>query len=395
MRHLASSLFLAPTRSVLLIAVILLVALAAQAGPREQARRIHDRLVGVPPSPEVLDQMEALVQGGQPLQAAYLAMQNPTFYNVALKNFATPWTNEAQTIFAPLNDYSATVIGMIRDEVPFDRVLQSDMVYVGAPGLVEDPYSHDDNDHYEQLEEERADLSNPAVLMAVSQSGLPGAQLPSSATAGVLTTRAAGQAFFRAGTNRRMLRFTAMNYLCRDLEQLKDTTRPTDRIRQDVSRSPGGDSSVFLNSCSGCHSGMDPLAQAFAYYEWDADDERVVYTAGEVQDKYFINAGAFPLGYVTPDATWTNYWRNGPNAALGWDGGAGEGSGAKSLGREIGSSRAFAVCQVEKVFAQTCLRGVSSQEDRDEVERIADVFEANNRSMKRVFAEVAAVCMGE
>ena len=39
-----------------------------------------------------------------------------------------------------------------------------------------------------------------------------------------------------------MWRFTAMNYLCRDMEALKDTSRPTDRIRQDVNRSPGGDS---------------------------------------------------------------------------------------------------------------------------------------------------------
>jgi len=382
-------------RSGLLFAVILFAAAAAQAGPREQARRMHDRLVGIPPTAEVLDQMEGMIQTNQPLQAAYRAMENPIFYNTALKNFAAPWTNEAQTIFAPLNDYTATVIGMIRDEVPFDRVLQSDIIYVGAPGLVETPYSHTDNEHYEELEDERADLSNPAVLMAVSQSGLPEAQLPSSATAGVLTTRAAGQAFFRAGTNRRMLRFTAMNYMCRDLEQLKDTTRPNDRIRQDISRSPGGDSSVFLNSCSGCHSGMDPMAQAFAHYDWNDDMERVVYTPGEIQAKYLINSGAFPLGFVTPDDTWTNYWRHGPNAALGWDGGAGEGRGAKSLGREIASSRAFAVCQVEKTFSQVCLRGVSSQEDRDEVERIADVFAANNRSMKRVFAEVATACMGE
>ena len=43
---------------------------------------------------------------------------------------------------------------------------------------------------------------------------------------------------------------------------------PPDRIRQDVSRSPGGDSRVFLNSCIGCHSGMDPMAQAFAYYNF-------------------------------------------------------------------------------------------------------------------------------
>ena len=70
-----------------------------------------------------------------------------------------------------------------------------------------------------------------------------------------------------------MFRFTLMNHLCMDLEQLKDFSRPMDRIRQDVSRSPGGDSTLFLTQCVSCHSGMDPMAQAFAYYEWDYPDE--------------------------------------------------------------------------------------------------------------------------
>jgi len=39
--------------------------------------------------------------------------------------------------------------------------------------------------------------------------------------------------------------------------------------RQDVSRSPGGDSRLFLNNCIACHSGMDPMTQAFAYYDYD------------------------------------------------------------------------------------------------------------------------------
>ena len=37
------------------------------------------------------------------------------FYNVTLKNWIAPWTNEEQTVFTDLNDYTATAIGMIRD----------------------------------------------------------------------------------------------------------------------------------------------------------------------------------------------------------------------------------------------------------------------------------------
>ena len=96
------------------------VAFAAQAGPREQAKRMHDRIAGVPPS-DVGAQRDggriarATISGG-----ADRAMDHPAFYNVTLKNFVTPWTNRDQTVFAPLNDYTATVIGMVRDDVPFN-----------------------------------------------------------------------------------------------------------------------------------------------------------------------------------------------------------------------------------------------------------------------------------
>ncbi len=366
----------------------------ANAGSREQAKRMHDRLVGVPPSEAVLTSMQVSIDGGDPLTAAYTAMDNPIFYVSALKNFVTPWTNVSQTVFADLNDYSATVIGMIRDDVPFDQVLWADMVYVGAPGVVGAAYSQTDNLHYQQLEQARADLSNPAVLVQRPQSTLPGASIATGDTAGVLTTRAAGEAFFSAGTNRRMLRFTAMNFLCRDLEQLNDITRPADRIRQDISRSPGGDSRIFHNTCVGCHAGMDPLAGAFAFFEWDEALGRVVFTRGSVAPKHLINANTFPGGYVTVDDRWLNPWRVGPNSSLGWEGPSASGNGPKSLGVEVASTRAFSECQVEKVFRRVCLRVPESAEDRLAVQTIADVFETENHSMKRVFAETAAHCMG-
>ena len=78
-----------------------------------------------------------------------------------------------------------------------------------------------------------------------------------------------------------------------------------------------------------------------------------------------------------------------------WSGPASGGYGPKSLGQEVTASRAFSICQVEKVFAQVCFRPPSSPEDAAEIERIADVFEGTGYSMKRVFAETALVCMGQ
>ena len=60
----------APGALALAVAAALLGASAAHAGDREQARRIHDRLAGVPPTDAVLDLMTADIAGGNPVAAA-------------------------------------------------------------------------------------------------------------------------------------------------------------------------------------------------------------------------------------------------------------------------------------------------------------------------------------
>jgi hypothetical protein len=360
------------------------------AGPREQARRMHDRLAGVPPSDAVLTQMASDIAGGQADAAAQLAMSNKNFYNVTLKNFVAPWTNRDRTVFVPLNDYTATVIGMVRDDVDFSTLLSADLLYVsnaaGAPA-----YSTSNNDHYQYLDDNNVDLQ--ASLQPATQSGLLG--LPVAATAGIMTTHAAAQAFFINGTNRAMFRFTMINHMCRDLEQLQDSSLPPDRIRQDVSRSPGGDSRVFLNNCITCHDGMDPLAQAFAYYNFDATSNQLQYTAGVVQPKYLINSDNFKYGYVTIDDHWDNYYRKGANQVLGFDATLpGTGTGAKSMGQELAHSDGFAQCQVEKVFKAVCLREPGNAADRATVQNIKSKFKTTGYKMKQVFADAAIYCMG-
>jgi hypothetical protein len=372
------------------------ITLPAHAGPREQAQRIHDRLAGVPPTEAILGQMEALLPGN-PQAAADIAMNNVNFYNVTLKNFAAPWTNRDQSVFVPLNDYIATVIGMVRDDVDFSTLLSADLTYVGVGNVVAAQPAPNNNDHYAQLEADNIDLSLQANFDSTSQSSVQ--QIPSTATAGIMTSRAASEAFFVAGTNRAMFRFTLLNHMCNDMEQMHDTSLTPDRIRQDVSRSPGGDSRLFLNSCIGCHTGMDPLAGAFAYYDYDEAAQRLVYTAGNVQSKYFNNDLNFPQGYRTTDDSWENYWRQGQNDYLDFDfglnPGSGAGNGAKSMGQELGNSYAFAACQVKKVFRTVCLRDAEDQTDRNAVDAIVTTFRNSGYRMKQVFADTAAHCMGQ
>jgi len=434
------------TISLVLVTTTVLLSQSVWAGEteRNQAKRIHDRLTGVSATNATIGAMEALLMSDPNCPAGTLCGKtaaqhaidttpvtgNPNaryFYNVTLKNFATPWTNEEQTVFTPLNDYTATVVGLIRDGGDFRQILHGDIIYRGATNLGIRAYSNSNNFHYEDLEDlgpVTGDLANPSILQgtvttpSVTQSAVTG--LASSATAGVMTSRAGAMAFFSDGTNRAMFRFTMMNHLCTDLEPLKDVSRTPDHVRRDVSRSPGGDSRIFLNSCVGCHAGMDGMAGAFAHYEWDYTNDksngRLAYreTGNPKFDpitgvslKHNINENNFENGHITNDDSWINYWRNGQNWLLGWSSSYpglqltsngkenAIGNGAKSLGLELANSDAFARCQVDKVFEAVCLRSPTEYFGTDRAVRdgIVTAFKTTY-NMREVFTDVAAHCKG-
>ena len=352
---------------------------------RAKAALLHQRLTGVPPSAAILDQMEPLI-GANNAAAAAIATAQPQFYNVTLKNLFLPATNRDQSVFVPLNDYVVTAIGMVKDDVPYNTALSADILYTLKASGLPTP-SAGNNDHYAQAEATNVDIS--ANLHATTQSAV----YPGIAPAGLITTRASTSAFFINGTNRAMFRFTLINHLCRDMEQVQDTSRPTDQIRQDVATSPGGDSRVYLNTCIGCHSGMDPMARAFSYYNFNGVTGMTEYTPGKVNAKYFINSSNDKFGFVTPDDTWSNRWIAGPNAIpLGFAATAHTGNGAASLGQELASSDAFADCQVQKAFKAVCLRAPANATDAAAVSSIKTRFKAGGYRMKQVFADAAIYC---
>lgn len=396
----------------------------------DQAKRIHDRLTGSMPSQQVLDDMVARIDAGDLYGAAQIAIDNPvdhSFYNVTLKNWAAPWTNRDFDAFADLNDYIATVIGYVRDsdtassgpsgdtsytkqgQVDFRGMLYDDAIYVGPSGLT-NGYAADNNNHYVELEANLDLDGDPGYSLKTDltrqlQSDVVNA-FSNGGASGVITSRAGAKAFLIAGTNRAAFRFAMLNHLCLDMEQVHDVTRIPDRIRQDVSRSPGGDSSIFLNSCIGCHSGMDPMAQALAYHNYavpDRDNDptgengQVEYTPEAVQSKYFNNNATFPQGYVTPNNSWANYWREGKNAVLGWDETLpGSGTGASSMFQELAHSEAFAECHVTRVFTTVCLREPEAA-DVTAIDTMITDFMSGSRAgdMKHVFASSAVLCAGE
>lgn len=404
------------------LCVLTLAMNTATAGHREKAKFIYDRIASSAPSNATLATMEGQISVGNVDAAVDTAMQNPNFLGVTVKNMVIPWTNKNQTVFFPFNDMAATVAGYIRDGRDFRGILFEDTIYtLSTSGLP--AYSNSNNDHYARAEHQNVNLQTD--LVAQSQSAVTGH--PPEAIAGIMTTRASARAFFYAGTNRAMFRYTMMNFLCDDLEEVKDITRTNDRIRQDVSRSPGGDSDIFLNNCIGCHAGMDGLAGAFAYHQWgpaefdandtNPDDESMTYlaagqeriypidgvditTATRVTQKHRINPSNFKYGYFTVDDSWINYWRTGVNAKLGWGKDPAltpsnatqatySGSGIRSLGMELANTEQFARCQVIKVYRHVCHNDPAEAT----LQSITSSFSASTYDMRTVYRESVKDCM--
>jgi hypothetical protein len=360
----------------------------AVAAPRDQAYKLFNRVNGVPPTPAKLAELATLIEDGDLEGAAMAAINdsNAMFYNITLKNIVARWTNTDKTPRVPLNDYVATVIGMIRDDVPFDQVLSGDIVYTGnTAGLP--AYSLANNAHYEAIDTAGSDLK--AVLVQGQQSALTA--IPADATAGVMTTRGFADAYYKAGTNRRAVAFTLDTFLCREMESLADTTRSDFRVRRDIPRAPGGDSALYKNRCAGCHTGMDAIGGAFAYYDWDDTTSSMIYTPGTVRAKVNRNAHEFPDGFETVDDSWLNNWLEGQNSSLGWNGAA-SGNGAKELGEMLTASDAFASCMAKRAVQAMCLRYPVGK-DLDAVDDIAAEFKKSDYNLKNAFAKAAAYCV--
>lgn len=372
--------------------VLSLISLPVFAGPKEQAYKLHNRIAGVPPvkvgTNDPLSEMTSLIQGGRPEEAVEVAMRHKNFYNVVLKNWIKPWSNREQTSRADLNDFVATVIGVVRDEVPFTEVLHGDILYTinynntdGTPSV----YSYMNNDHYKNAELRNIDLST--ALMRQTQSALTG--LPANAVSGVLTTRAAGEAFYSAGTNRRINRFTFMNFLCHDYEALHDVNLPDYRVARDVERNPGGDSRTYKNKCVGCHAGQDGLRGAYAFYDFVGG--KLVYTPGTVVTKMNHNV-YYSAGFVTVDDNWVNLWATGQNAKLGWRG-ATSGNGVKSIGQMFSRSQAFSQCMAKKVFQMVCMKEPINTDDVALVKTYAERFETSNYNLKDLIVNTSVGCI--
>jgi hypothetical protein len=244
------------------------------------------------------------------------------------------------------------------------------------------------NTHYESVEKHGLDLSDSRLLVRLSQEGV--LQLPINAVSGLLTTRGYANAYVIAGTNRAPIAYAMEHFLCKDMEELNDTTIPDFRNRRDVDRSPGGTSSIYKNRCVGCHAGMDALAGAFAYYDYV--NGKLEYKAGQVSPKMNHNI-VFPDGFITETDQWMNLWVEGANSSVGWPKSRTVGEGVNSLGRMLSETQAFHSCMAKQVYEKVCFRKASTQLDRQRVAKLTSDYINGNFNMKNLFINASLTCM--
>ncbi|MDE3270375.1 MAG: hypothetical protein OYH77_08880 [Pseudomonadota bacterium] len=437
---------------------------ASEEEDRATAVLMHGRITGVPPDSATLQAMTALLADGDARGAALLATESTAFYNLKLRSMFSAWSNVAGNTNTVLNDMVATLIGIVRDDIPFKEALYGDYLYTARDDLqteqrspidpdgqpmrrnnVDDwcedgalyPYMANSNEHYHCLQQYGHDLKDSlqqrkqskvarghwfkvteddrqyddqrnVVKGRVWWQAVQEGALPLAGIAGILSTRGFAKAYYSAGTNRRATAFVLKYFLCHDMEELHDINVQENFIRQDVSREPGGDHSLFKQRCRGCHAGMDALSGWNVYYDFGVDQvkfrdngrylgEQLIYQHGAVQPKITKNVIDPDVGFdyrkeENANDSFKNLWTTGQNSTLGWRG-ATSGKGAREWGMMIATSKAFSACMATHVYKNVCFSTPESDKEIQARDALAHNFEAEQYNMRKLFADTAAACL--
>lgn len=407
-----------------------------------KASEIFERLTGTktPIYNPLLKQMEDKLNAFDPVGAAALVTDHPMFYNITVRNFANKMSNRDETIAAPLNDFTATIIGAVRDDIPAKDLLSGNFFYQGDPSKAAVPSDDVDdilrsNNHYESLDRASYDLK--AVLMKRKQIILKASTsngntstannninnitfeaVDNSWAAGLLTTRQWAAAHMVAGTNRRAVEFSLREFTCTPIENAADSSGPEDVIGRDIDRNPGGSRAKFTTSCRACHTILDGFKGAFAFMTFsngflkhsalvpnstnnNANEDnsivmRIHPDAAGVTRKMNHNEDAYINGRILTDDKWVNNANNGTNKNnFGWT--RTSGKGPAEFGKALAESKAFPRCMAKRAFFTVCKREADSKDDAF-IKKVADEFSSaeRNYNIKYLFQRIVAneSCLG-
>jgi hypothetical protein len=400
----------------------------------QRASALYQRLAGVstPISDPLLKEVSQRLVQNDPIGAARLITDQPSFYNITVRDFAARMSNRDETINTPLNDFTASVIGVVRDETNAKALLTEDLVYVGSKAAVPSDEVNDmikSNVHYQALDAGRFDLSK--VLERTTQkvydaNSKTAAAIPEAA--GLLTTRQWASAHAIAGTQRRMVEFTFREFLCTPIDRAADKDGPENVVGADIDQNPGGSHEKFLTTCKSCHTIMDAFRPAFSKFTFnnnmilhvdkvphvmsqeDEDKGMGVWTssepgAGSVVGKFNKNksvttiktsSGDVTLGRLTTSDNWENNANLGSNkSTFKWT--SNSGKGIKSFGKLISESAQFPKCMAQRVFKSVCKRDVSIYEDELIKAAATEFATTRNFNLKYLFQRIATSkeCLGD
>jgi hypothetical protein len=353
--------------------------------------------------------MEALVDQGRLAEAAQIATSDDNFLNVTVKHLFTPLSNRNESALFELNDLVATAIGLVRDDRSAKELLTSNYFYRGDPALPGipnvfffDPITQTqtnyqgNNDHYRALESANVNLARSLVRVPISSY--------LTDYAGVLTSRAWFEAHMTSGTYRRPIEFAFREFMCTPISVWRDQANPHDRIRQDVSRAPGGSATLFQTQCATCHSGMDAMSSAYRRFNYFEEAGNGAIRIGYPDDSgaYSRNTQIYPDGYRSPDDSWINYAVRNRNVAFGWNTGTSgqpiSGYGIHQFGQMLADSHGFSTCMTQRVFKEVCRRDPVEAElaQGGTVDRLSQDFESNGYKLRRLFekAAIEPACLG-
>ncbi len=346
----------------------------------EYAQKLFLRISGVSlrRSDPRLAEMTAHIEAGEFEDAARIAMESEEFYSVTLRNLSAPMSARDESPLTVFNDFQATFLGAVRDNLDARTLLTGDYRYEAYDDLGLPPATLDSNLHYEELAARSVGLKRNLRKVSPQWFELPVA-------AGLLTSRTWGEQHLSAGTNRRAVEFTFKQFLCREMPEVRDRGLPLSRIRRDVDRTPGGDADVFNNECRTCHAVLDGLTGAFA--RLDFKDDRIVHTGNLfVAAKMNQNSHVYPEGFRVLDDSWVNHATRNHNEQIGWTGQL-KGSGPRAFGEMVANSRGFSQCMVQRAFRAVCPKQDLSQPLLNE---LTDRFESEEYRLNDMFAFVSS-----
>jgi len=376
-----------------------------------QVTKLFKRLAGTPLSlrDPRRNVMETAVSEGRLLDAADIAVHDDGFINIIIRQVATPMNTAAEDPLAVFSDFTATFMGIVRDDLDGRMLLTGNFIYranpmleiKGVPDLHSDFYIYGSGLHYTTLDEVYVNFAQ--TLVQSPQKGYVYDLLPQDVakltpfnltdTAGLLTSRSWSQAHLLTGTNRRAIQFAVQEFLCTPIREWTDTTNSDARTQRDVNRAPGGNVKKYLSDCRSCHGGLDGMSQAYAYYDSGEDrlgNHFVYFNPLTVVSKYERHAFTYPEGYKVTDNSWINYAnRNRNREHFGWNGPL-SGYGVHSLGEMYANSDQFPRCMAKRAFTEVCRR-TPRTEDQSTVQELADIFRQSGYHFRTLFKRTAII----